>query len=250
MALWTRRIILANVLVFIYTYADPQAKLLLGLIPGLALARPWTLVTYMFVHDGLGHIFFNMLSLWICGPRLEERLGGRRFLALYFVSGIAGGLLSFIKPDSLIVGASGAVFGVMLGFARYWPRERLYLWGILPLEVRWFVLIFALIDLWSGWRGSADHIAHFAHVGGFIGGLLVLLWIEHRSPARRFQTATRPTPTRGDTNSLARWNAIEAESLHEVNRSELERIRTKIRDLGVASLTPADREFLDRFSRG
>jgi membrane associated rhomboid family serine protease len=250
MALWTRRLILANVLVYFLTYTMPGADAYLALIPALLPDRPWTLLTYMFVHAGLGHIFFNMLSLWICGPRLEQRLGGGRFLALYFASGIAGGLLSFIRPEVPIIGASGAVFGVMLGFARYWPRERLYLWGVLPLEVRWFVALFTLADLFYAWRGTADGIAHFAHLGGFVGGLLCLLWFEHRSPARRFQAAVRPTPTHTDATAIARWNAIEADTLHEVNRSELERIRQKIHELGVASLTPGDREFLERFSRG
>ncbi len=247
MAPWTRRLIAANAAVFVLTSLSPELKPALALLPAELAMRPWTIVTYLFIHENLGHIFFNMLALFFCGPRLEDRLGGPAFLGLYFVSGISGGLLSFVTPEIPIIGASGAVFGVMLGYARYWPRDKFYIWGVLPLEARWLVLILTGIEL-VGSRVGGDSIAHFAHLGGFAGGLLYLLWLDHRRPAGKFQRAARAAAPGPDRDALARWGAIRAESLHEVNRSELERIRRKIAELGVASLTPGDREFLERFS--
>src|ERR1041385_5898318 len=134
---WVIRLIIANVLMFVASSASPEITEKLMLVPVLALSHPWTLVTYMFLHAGMGHIFFNMLSLFFFGPRLEMKLGGINFLWLYFISGIMGGLLSFVFTSyTPIIGASGAVYGVMLGFARYWPREPLYIWGVLPVEAR------------------------------------------------------------------------------------------------------------------
>jgi membrane associated rhomboid family serine protease len=248
MAPWTRRLIAANVAVFVLTTLSPEIKPALELVPAALTSRPWTIITYMFVHENLGHIFFNMLALFFCGPRLEDRLGGGAYLGLYLVSGITGGLFSFFfTPFVATLGASGAVFGVMLGYARYWPRDRFYIWGVLPIEARLLVVILTVIEL-VGSRVGGDNIAHFAHLGGFAGGFIFLLIHDRRAPAGRFQKAARPSTPPPDRDALARWNAIPAESLHEVNRHELERIRRKIAELGVGSLTPGDREFLERFS--
>ncbi|MBP1679011.1 MAG: Peptidase rhomboid domain protein, partial [Bacteroidetes bacterium] len=138
---WTMRLIAANVVMYFLTSASPGLLNLLMLVPAFAPSAPWTVVTYMFLHANLWHLLFNMLSLFFFGPRLELELGGRDFLLLYFISGIAGALLSFLTPYVAIVGASGAVFGVLLGFARYWPREQIMIWGIIPVEARWLVII-------------------------------------------------------------------------------------------------------------
>src|SRR5436190_8229661 len=129
----------------------------------------------MFVHAGTTHILFNMLALYFFGPRVEERLGSRRFITLYMISGISGALLSMsFAPNAPVVGASGAVFGVMLAFAKYWPTAQIYIMGILPLEARVAVLLMAAAALWSGIQGSRGGVADFAHLGGFDGGWLYL----------------------------------------------------------------------------
>src|SRR5690606_33832051 len=117
------RLILANVVMFVITASSPMLYRELALIPAFVLTRPWTLVTYMFLHAGLWHLLFNMLGLFFFGPRLEALLGERDFFLLYLISGLGGALLSLGAPYAAVVGASGAVFGVLYGFARYWPRE-------------------------------------------------------------------------------------------------------------------------------
>ena len=254
----TRRvttIIIANVAVFLLIPRQSVLYRDLAFIPAAILVRPWTIVTYTFLHGGFAHIFFNMLALFFFGPRLEVRLGGRRFLALYFIAGIAGALLSLVEfvvtgGNIAIVGASGAIFGVMLGYAHYWPRDRILIWGILPLEARLFVIIMTAISLYFGFSGTGGGIAHFAHLGGFLGGYLYLKWLEYRSPARRFKAkVTAPARSKGNAREdLKRWERIPRDQLHPVNRDELDRVNEKIKQSGVGSLTADERAFLDRFA--
>jgi membrane associated rhomboid family serine protease len=135
---WVTRIIIANVVVFLFQLIFP----------------------YMFLHGGIIHILFNMWIFYIFGPRLEVRLGGRSFLALYFISGISGALLSAVTtPHAAIIGASGAVFGIELAYAMFWPRDKIYIWGVLPVEVRWLVVFLTGMSLFAGFsrrRGASS----------------------------------------------------------------------------------------------
>jgi membrane associated rhomboid family serine protease len=246
---WTGRLIFLNVAVFLLTMWNPMFAAPLVLVPAFIPYRPWTLLTYMFVHAGFGHVFFNMLALYFFGPQVELRTGGRAFLGLYVASGLSGALLSLATPYAHIVGASGAVFGVMLAFARYWPHATILIWGVLPVEARVLVAITTVLALWGGITGAQGGIAHFAHLGGFLGGYLYLRVMEARSPAARFKARVAPAPaTRTSTTDLERWRRIDAATLHPVNREEFERVMAKIGASGAGSLTPGEREFLDRFS--
>ena len=151
---WVMRLVVANVAVFLLTAASPVLIHLFAFVPRYALVQPWTIVTYMFVHGGIGHLLFNMLGLYFFGSRLEERLGPRHFLGLYFASGVMGAAFSLINFNTAIIGASGAVFGVFLGFARAWPRERVYIWGVLPVEARVLVAVMTLLALFGGFGGG------------------------------------------------------------------------------------------------
>lgn len=252
---WVLRLLLANVAVFFLTAAQPHVGDLLALAPRFILLRPWGVVTYMFVHAGFWHLFFNMLGLFFFGPRLEMQLGGRSFLSLYFISGLGGALFSVIfAPNAAVVGASAAVFGVLLGFAYFWPRERIYIWGVLPVESRWLVIVFVAISLFSGISGSGGNIAHFAHLGGFAAGYAYLRWRKRKylrqwrpmaTPKAQLAKAARRS---GDGDSLRRWKSIRLEDLHELNRDEVQRLLAKASSSGVGSLTPDERAMLDRFS--
>jgi len=248
---WVKRIIFANVAVFVLTQARPAMEMTLAFVPVLLPERPWTVITYMFVHAGFLHIGLNMLVLYFFGPAVEARLGGRHFLGLYFISGITGALLSLLfMPHAPIVGASGAIFGVMLAFAHFWPKQRIYIWAVLPIEARWMVVLYAAFSLWAGFGGAESGVAHFAHLGGFLGGFLYLKWMDWRSPARRFKQQAQPAaPTpRESSQTLDRWKSIRREDIHPVNRDEVDRLLAKIGEQGVKSLTPDERAFLERFA--
>ncbi len=242
---WVLRLLVANVACYLLMMAAPALGRFMMFVPVLVFERPWTLITYMFAHAGVWHLFFNMLALVFFAPRVEAEVGDRDFLLLFFVSGITGGLFSFVSPWTPIVGASGALYGVMMAYAYFWPRAQIYLWGLLPVEARWLVVFMTALSLYGGFRGT-DDIAHFAHLGGFLGGYLFLLWRRRRSLRRSLsQPATPGIPTR---QSLHRWSGIDRSKLHEVNREEFDRIQEKIRSSGAGSLTQGERDFLDRFS--
>ena len=218
-------------------------------VPAQIVSRPWTIVTYMFLHSprAFTHILFNMLGLYFFGPPVETRLGANRFITLYFVSGIAGAVLSMVMaPRAAIVGASGAVFGVMLAFAKFWPREKIFLWGVLPVEARILIPITALLALWSGMRGSRSGVADFAHLGGFVGAWIYLQFAARSmaAPAKEFKKRIVegvPDP------ALKNWHKVDPKKAHEVNRDELNRILDKINRHGLNSLTVQEKSFLSNF---
>ncbi len=255
---WVLRLIVANALVFLVQQILPGLTQEFALVPAFVLSRPWTLVTYMFLHGSLGHLFFNMLSLYFFGPVVEGRLGNRHFLRLYLVSGLTGAFLSIVFPRSVlgavtpIIGASGAIFGVNLAFAYFWPRQQIFIWGILPIEARWLVVVMTAISVWYGFVGSSGGVAHLAHLGGFLGGFLYLKWMERRqqAPLRQWRGQARAKTPKIETSghAIERWSKIKRDDLHEVNRSELDRILDKISASGIGNLSQSEREFLDRFS--
>lgn len=244
---WVMRILLANGALFLTAKTIPAVASPLVLVPALVWSRPWSVVTYMFLHADIWHLLFNMLGLFFFGPRLEARLGGRRFLALYLVSGISGALLSLLTPRAAIIGASGAVFGVLLGYALYWPHERVYIWGVIPVPARVLVVVLTVLSLYGGVTAGGG-IAHFAHLGGFLGGLAYLRWSERRTAAARFRARAEPWRQRPTQVDLERWQRIRPETMHPVNRAEYERLLRKIELEGVQGLTPGERAFLDRFA--
>jgi membrane associated rhomboid family serine protease len=152
------------------------------------LFRWWQLITYAFLHDpGLwAHIFFNMFALFMFGRGLEQYWGSRRFLGYYFVCIISAALTQLAvegagAPREPVLGASGAVFGVLLAFAWYFPRTRLILIPIpIPMPAWLFVTLYALLELFFGVTGTMSNVAHFAHLGGMLGGALCILYWQAR----------------------------------------------------------------------
>ncbi len=246
---WVLRLIIANVVVYVLTLYRPMFARFLAFVPLEFLDHPWTLITYMFVHDtsGISHILFNMLALFFFGPRLEAELGGNRFLGLYFTSGLVGALLHLVfNPLSPIIGASGATYGVMLGYAMFWPRDKVYIWGVLPVEVRIMVIVMTALSLFGGFGPLSDGIAHFAHLGGFLGGFAYMKLLKHQARIQHVQAKiVEPIVHAGN---IQKWRSIPRGTLHEVNREEYDRIIAKLDTQGVASLTEAEKAFLERFS--
>jgi membrane associated rhomboid family serine protease len=244
---WVQRLLIANVLVYFLQQTMPGLEVQLAFIPTLILARPWTIVSYMFVHASLTHILFNMIALYFFGPRVEQRIGSERFFSLYMISGITGGLLSFVfAPAAPIVGASGAIFGVMLAYARFWPRDRIYIWGVLPIEARWLVIGYTVLSLWWGFGGGASGTAHFAHLGGFVGGFLCLLYMQKHQGAKRFRKQATAVPQARDA-LVGDWRKVDRTRIHAINREEVDRILDKISQSGIGSLTPQEKLFLSNF---
>ena len=173
----------------------------------------------MFLHGGFTHILFNMIALYYFGMRVEERLGGRHFITLYLLSGIGGALLSLaLEPFVPIIGASGAIMGVLMAYAMYWPRERVYIWGILPVEAWLLVGVYVLLDI----SGFGAGVAHFAHLGGFGTGFAYLKWLDLRSPARAWRKrVSAPRRPIGNGDPLRAWREIRLDDLHPINRDEI-----------------------------
>jgi membrane associated rhomboid family serine protease len=217
-----KNLIIINVLVFFAQYTF-QSNPTFNLENLFALHdvhsvyfRPHQLITHMFMHGGFTHIFFNMFALWIFGSVLENVWGAKRFLIFYMASGLGAaflhlGILYFemepvmqifnslpaeqqeelryaqnFKVNTATVGASGAVFGCLAGFAYLFPNSLLYIYFLFPIKAKWFVLIYAGLELYYGIKNSAgDNVGHWAHLGGaLVGFLLVLYW--NRTNRRRF----------------------------------------------------------------
>lgn len=252
---WVTRLLIANIIAFILAPPGSVLYRYLMFVPALVLERPWSILTYMFLHGGFMHILFNMIGLYFFGPRLEARIGARDFMIMYLLAGIAGALLSFaLEPRAAIVGASGAVFGVLLGFAMFWPHERIYIWGVLPVPARMMVIGLAVLSIYSGFQGAGSGIAHFAHLGGFAGAWGFLKVRERRSTAFKRNATPDAHLSAADriTGRAARaerkWENIRLDDLHEINRQEVERVRAKIEAEGAGSLTPDERAFMNRMA--
>lgn len=183
---WTKQLLIANTVVF--------AVLLLRLVPeqwvirNLALtppevwARPWTMLTYMFLHAGFMHFLFNMVILFFFGPPLENRWGGTEFLKFYLICGLGPALLGVMLAGWVgprpVVGASGALYGLLLAFALLWPNRKLYIWGVLPVKAKWLVAFLAGFSLYTTLTGQTGNVAEWAHLGGLVSGFLYLKFFK------------------------------------------------------------------------
>jgi membrane associated rhomboid family serine protease len=247
---WVARLLAANIVMFALGEAMPELWFSLALRPRLVLQQPWTPITYMFMHAGLWHLFFNMLSLYFFGTRVEDRLGSRRFITLYMLSGIGGAALSFLTPTVAIVGASGATFGVFLAYAMFWPHDRIMIWGVIPVEARVLVLLTTLYSLWGGTGSFGGQIAHWAHLGGYAAAYLYLRWIDARSDRQQFRKRVAKATFGANSpivpTAALDFDSIKRDGLHTLTLEELDRLRAKVAAEGTGALTPDERAFLHR----
>ena len=189
-----KNLIIINALVFMATALLPVGEVIErwgALAVGMARFpfHAYQLVTYMFLHGNLEHIFFNMFALWMFGRTLEYELGSQRFLTYYMVCGIGAALIQTgiawgMHEPMQVVGASGAVMGLLLAFGVLHPNAVIMLlFPPIPMKAKWFVIIYGVIELFLGWRGVGN-VAHFAHVGGMLWGLALLWWWRRRGIIR------------------------------------------------------------------
>lgn len=246
---WTQGVkgllIVNGALFFIQMLAGRWFTVFFGLVPQFVTHRVflWQLVTYMFLHGGFFHLLFNMFVLWMFGSELEGVWGTREFLKYYFITGVGAGFLTVITaPNSPIptIGASGAIYGLLLAFGLLFPERYIYLYFLIPVKAKYLVVIFGVVEFVAALYGARSGIAHFAHLGGILVGLIYLKrgWIRdkllggaEKRERRRFEIRRGPDKGMGDMES------------------EVDRILRKISQTGMDSLTTEERETLDRASR-
>src|ERR671915_663082 len=255
---------------------------------GEPLRAWWTPMTYMFVHAGLWHLALNMYTLWVFGPRVEHMWGTKRFVWFYLWCGLGGVLAHalFGADNASLVGASAAIFGVMLAFAWQWPREEIYLFGVLPMRVAVLVAILAGINLLQGIAAAAtgavgSGVSYLAHLGGFAFAFLYLhapgagsieRLRQHVSSVPDGSESPRAIPPRTARSRtrvdevdeiVAKSKAIVGKQKQqrqpargvlprlpgEVKQTEVDRLLDKISAEGMESLTDEERETLSEFSR-
>jgi membrane associated rhomboid family serine protease len=189
----TRNIIAINVLMFIATLVNQNFMIgtFAMFYPASPYFRIWQPLTHMFMHGGFWHIFFNMYTFFFFGTMLERTLGSKKFLWFYFITGFGAVALHMLVQwlqvrvganvaaiyQTPVLGASGAVYGVLIGYAMLFPNDRMtLLFPPVTLKAKWMMLIFAGIELMTGAVGTADGVAHFAHLGGMLFGALLIIW--------------------------------------------------------------------------
>jgi membrane associated rhomboid family serine protease len=264
---WVLRLLAANAVVLLLQQTLLTSPAITGFLrfdPSAALTRPWTFVTYLFVHGGLFHLLFNSIALFVFGPAVESRLGSRRFLLYYLYCGVGAALFSLLlatmMPIAPFIGASGAVLGVALAFAVFYPDAELLLFPIpFPIKAKWLVVGYVVLDI-VGALGQPDGVAHIAHLGGVGAGWL---WFalgrmargegEQRLPPMRPRVAVpvgrrRPAPS-GTEREEVPAAAPRQPDPAELEAAEMNRLLDKISATGIASLSEVERHFLDAIAR-
>lgn len=240
---------------------------------------PWTIITYMFVHGGFWHLALNMYMLYVFGPRVEHVWSSAEFTKFYVICGLGGWLFHvvFAQPSALI-GASAAVLGVTLAYAMRWPNDEVFVFGVIPLKVKWMVALFVAVNLFSGMVGKGTGgVAYLAHLGGLGAAWLYLRSASGGAALGRFKERVSSVPDVPDETPRAiprsmprareRGNAIDdivarssaavarrsAEPAPEVRpeprRQELDGVLDKISLHGIESLTTSERRLLEETSR-
>lgn len=232
-----RAVLLANVALFALCQFDGRLGLdvfsALVLRPHWVADRPWTLLTYAFLHADVVHLALNMVMLWSFGDAVSKTLGDRRFVLFYLAAAFAAGVASLFFYNGSIVGASGALFGVLYVFGALFPDRRMLFFWLIPMKMSWGVWVVAAIDLFATRTG--DGIAHWAHLAGFAAGVVYVraflrskigpAWIDRLFARLRERGRTR-----------------------EESAADVSDLLRKISESGIDSLTPAERALLLRES--
>jgi membrane associated rhomboid family serine protease len=243
------KIVTINILVFILQFIFIRSSFTDYLIlhPSSVVSRGyiWQLITYMFLHGDLFHIAFNLLVIWMLGTTLEGVWGSNRFLKYYLVCGLGGAAFSFVFAyNKGVLGASAAVYGILLAYAVLFPYNELYIWGLFPIQARTLVIFLAGIEFLSGilWRG--DGIAHFAHIGGMAAGLIYMR-TDHR--AWRLRDTLKKLWSKFPLRITLDKNESGGDS--EYDSKKIDSILDKISSKGYENLTETERRILENYSK-
>jgi membrane associated rhomboid family serine protease len=252
-----KRLLIANTVIFFITLVvgEPLMFEWFAFQPRNVVFRPWGPLTYMFLHAGIWHLAMNMMALFFFGPPLESKWGESEFLRYYVVCGLGGVALSFLFLPNWVVGASAAVFGILLAFALNWPNTPIYFWGIFPIQAKYLVAFLSVVTLLSAMPGaSGSNVAHFAHLGGLLTGFIYLkadwrpakkLGDMKRAATRKRRLAIVPREDRDEEHGRSAKQRREDAALYD----KVDAVLDKISAEGMGSLTPDELELLDEVSR-
>lgn len=224
---------------------------------------PWQLVTYLFLHGSFFHLFFNMFILWMFGMELENMWGAKKFLTFYLICGAGAGLIHmFVSPIfagiAPTIGASGAVYGVLLAFAMMFPDRMIYLYFLFPVKAKYFVGFLIILGLFMGISGTRDGIAHFAHLGGALIAFLYILAERDRIPVKRWfshfkrkQSSDNLRYHRGGVQDAKYYDIKENKQTRQqmkddpgIDQERIDAILDKISKSGYQNLTEEEKRIL------
>ncbi|RRC98421.1 rhomboid family intramembrane serine protease [Prevotella sp. OH937_COT-195] len=284
----TKNLLIINVLMFLATWVFQMKGIELAEYLGLHFFmaddfRVYQLVTYMFMHGGFQHIFFNMFALWMFGVVVENTWGAKKFLFYYIVCGIGAGLVqelvqyshfaieglaaydSVNTPEGVLpmdqylnlwntVGASGAVYGILLAFGMLFPEQRIFIFPLpVPIKAKWFIMIYVAIELFSALGTRGDGVAHFAHLGGMLFGWMIIKYWDGKDGNYRNDrwTGSFFDKMKHDINSRRNRDVPEDNNTDRENNArkkendeETDRILDKIKRSGYDSLTTEEKRRL------
>lgn len=273
----TKNLLIINILMYAASFVVERYGINLTSFLGLHFFmasdfRLYQFLTYLFMHGSLGHLFFNMFALWMFGRIIEQVMGQQRFFIYYFVCGIGAGLTQelaqyiqfcLIMPEVSgfpseqlahvlnawnTVGASGAIYGILLAFGMTFPEERMFIIPIpFPIKAKYFVVGYAVIELLSAMRGS-DNVAHMAHLGGMLFGLILLLYWRHpggwQRGLRKWWENRRRPKMRVHQGKSKFSDEMDYNTRQQARQQELDRILEKVKRRGYGSLSEEEKRIL------
>ena len=242
-------LVIINIVVFVLTALSGQRSILFssfGLVPSNVWSnfKVWQLFTYLFVHGGFLHIFFNMFVLWMFGKDLEMQWGKNEFLLFYFTCGIGAGLMTVLfSVNSIvpIVGASGAIYGLLVAYGFTYPNRMVYLYGLFPLKVKYMVLGLGVIAFFASLSANQSNVSHITHLSGMIIGVLYIYFIFNWKNIKmeyyrlRLKNLKQKTSAQNDEEVLM--------------KKKVDEILDKLNASGWDSLTEQEEKYLTRASK-
>ncbi len=253
-----KNLLYANIVLFILTEFTPLSGMLynqfsLSYYGVVEQFKIWQLVTYMFLHGGFWHIFLNMFVLWMFGTELEYEWGTNEFLKYYFITGIGGGVLNILIAGESTVGASAAVYGVMIAYALLHPNRLVYVYFLFPVKVKYVMGFLAAVTFFSTIGPSTSNIAHAAHLGGMLVGFIYLkFWKIHYAVKGFFQQSLKKGGSASGKNMHYHpgggAGGSEDEKI-EYYRRKIDELLDKINRVGYMNLSDDEKKLLDEGSR-